>query len=506
MANVKNLKIGSNNYSIQDSKALQTLTAADRSTLLSTGKYRGADVASGTDFMNADQKVEQYNFSMVSTVSNVAHKNPQSGNLTAGSTAGANGIYVTGGRSSSSEYNSFYVTTDTYNTWTKHTFSEFETTFDPLVAYVNDIFVVSDRSYNHYRKSTDHGTTWTEFIPNTKFNTNQLKYINGHYFAIASSQVCTSTDLINWTTLHSASYLNCANGYLFSWIVQNYSLTSKYTTDGVNWTNFTTPPNYNISFIGKAGGAFVCAYNSKYYFSQDLTNWTQSTPAKYGGRDGIVGGKFFSFNGSSYPAYYTEDGTTWSATNENMKGQNVGYADDLIISTDWTNPYIQIATVGIQKITSLTPKTYNKTEVDGLVNNVLKNTAQTSGSLAVGGSTGSMINATSVGLSSVANGWGSTAVGNGAQVTGSGAGTALGWNAVVSTTNAIQIGSGENSTNYTLQVGSHTLLDTQTGIVPVERLGGSASSTNNKFLKEDGTWSEAGGSASYDSSTKTITL
>ena len=89
---------------------------------------------------------------------------------------------------------------------------------------------------------------------------------------------------------------------------------------------------------------------------------------------------------------------------------------------------------------------------------------------------------------------------------------ALGFGAIAYGGSAIQIGYGTNGTAKTLNVGfydSSTPVNYQllnaSGIIPIARLGATAGDTG-KFLRGDGTWQDAGGSASYDSATQTITL
>lgn len=103
--------------------------------------------------------------------------------------------------------------------------------------------------------------------------------------------------------------------------------------------------------------------------------------------------------------------------------------------------------------------------------------------------------AVSIGRNSAGVGTNSTAVGRYAQATG---------------TNTIQLGQGSNSTANTMNVGLSSSLNVQllnsSGQVPVERLGGVSGSTDNLFLKKDGTWAEAGSAASYDDTTGTVEL
>lgn len=176
-------------------------------------------------------------------------------------------------------------------------------------------------------------------------------------------------------------------------------------------------------------------------------------------------------------------------------------------------------------------------------NTGLINTATSVNSLSVGGNAntrgyyngtnvgdGSEVsgtNSTAIGQVARCNGTYSTAVGRSARAfasydvavgagsqTSNGAGLAIGYNAVASgARGSIQIGEGTNSSAGTLQVGLGTpgaktqyQLLNSSGQVPVERLGGASGSTDNLFLKKDGTWAQAGSAASYDDTTGTVEL
>lgn len=72
--------------------------------------------------------------------------------------------------------------------------------------------------------------------------------------------------------------------------------------------------------------------------------------------------------------------------------------------------------------------------------------------------------AVAIGYEAIATG-GSTAIGNGAKIS-----TAI--------TNAIQLGSGTNSTMNSFQVGSHQMLDLNTGKMPIERINAAGTPTS----------------------------
>ena len=86
------------------------------------------------------------------------------------------------------------------------------------------------------------------------------------------------------------------------------------------------------------------------------------------------------------------------------------------------------------------------------------------------------------------------AIGNNANVNGDG-GVAIGYNpssmfqsiaignaAIIQGASAIQLGTGTNSNEYTLQVWDHTLLNKETGLIPPERLGTGYDSSQRQVL------------------------
>ena len=87
--------------------------------------------------------------------------------------------------------------------------------------------------------------------------------------------------------------------------------------------------------------------------------------------------------------------------------------------------------------------------------------------------------------SAEATGYTSTAIGY-AQAKGYGSMAINGGNqnmAKAAVSYTIQIGGGTNSTEHTLQITSHTLLDLNTGLIPPERLGTGYDATKTQVLK-----------------------
>lgn len=90
-----------------------------------------------------------------------------------------------------------------------------------------------------------------------------------------------------------------------------------------------------------------------------------------------------------------------------------------------------------------------------------------------------------IGASAEASGYTSTAIGY-AKAQGYGSMAINGGNpnmAQATVGNTIQIGGGTNSTAYTLQITSHTLLDLNTGLIPAERIGTGYDATKTQVLK-----------------------
>lgn len=158
---------------------------------------------------------------------------------------------------------------------------------------------------------------------------------------------------------------------------------------------------------------------------------------------------------------------------------------------------------------------------------VLQNTATGTDSLTVGGTAAADAYSTNVGIASkvgllstgvgynvnaasqgvvalgylAAASWQyAIAIGAGAQATAKGA-IALGTNARNSEAKTFKVALTDSGTAATDEAtGLFTVLKSD-GKIPVERLGGSTSSTNNKFLKEDGSWAEVQSGTTYTAGT-----
>lgn len=142
-------------------------------------------------------------------------------------------------------------------------------------AYGNGIYLMQYGTTLYY--STD-GMSWRD----TGFtNTiNDCVHIGDKFVAVSGVSIFTSTDGINWTkstTLGSnnLSKILYANGKLVTYDGYGYIY---YSTDGVNWSTgragSTTSKTVQLSHLGS--GKFMYRYDTSYYISTDLTNWTPS--------------------------------------------------------------------------------------------------------------------------------------------------------------------------------------------------------------------------------------
>lgn len=180
--------------------------------------------------------------------------------------------------------------------------------------------------------------------------------------------------------------------------------------------------------------------------------------------------------------------------------------EDLLWSTG--TAWHKIESGGGAVYTAGTGISIDSNNVISVTSPTLINKASGANSLSVGGSNTTYTGATSVGVGSYAAASGA-AVGRNSSARGDHA-VAIGADAGTSNDSAIQIGRGSNSTANTMNVGLSSSLNVQllnsSGKVPVERLGGASGSTDNLFLKKDGTWAQAGSAASYDDTTGTVEL
>lgn len=168
------------------------------------------------------------------------------------------------------------------------------------------------------------------------------------------------------------------------------------------------------------------------------------------------------------------------------------------LTTDGTNPSWTTVSVTVDQVyDSTSANAQSGVAIKGA--KFIQNTATGTNALTVGGTASSATSAVNIGLASTAGGGYSTAVGyyaaaNGARCTSVGYGARIGG----STSDAIQIGNGNNSTAKSLSIGfyntgNYQLLDGTTGLIPYQRINAITDSNLGGQLK---TWT--GTKAQYD--------
>lgn len=497
---VQNLKIGNNNYAIQDGNTLPALTAAQRTTLLSNGTYLGNSVENGVKFETDSGKFEQ--FSKVTTgitFTASAKRNDNTSMSYCNLLTYGNGKFF--GVSPYDNTTQAVVSTDNGETWHSFTLpmggswancffvngkfylnarshsvmycsADLET-WDQINKPSSDSYVTNTGSYLVFVKksattngcavSYDYGSTWTMGnLPNSiTSDLNVTSDGNGNALAITPSYLFYSSDGLNWTRVSNplgkfprASY---ANGrYLITWSNSTTGYTS--TDHGATWTAVTVP--------------FVSGNGDISYACNNL---------------------FFATNNTTL--YYSTDGETWSIAIQNSHSDfeySASYSPDTGTYVFCRyNAYFDIATAATSYTYSLTPLSYTKSEVDAgfataaqgaKADTALQNTAtgslslsiagtgtSQSGAINIGSGSSSYANSTVLGNNAKTSAQAGVAVGRNAESSGTAA-IALGYNAKATATNAIQLGVGTNSTASTLQVGSYQLMDSS-GNIPTGRMG-----------------------------------
>ena len=200
-------------------------------------------------------------------------------------------------------------------------------------AYGNGKFVALGSPDGVAAYSTD-GITWTaSTLPQSGYWAS-ISYGNGKFVAtkINSSVAAYSVDGITWTetVLPSTAYWS-PSAYGNGKFVTTAVLSNKaaYSTDGINWIATTMPYSSDWSRVTYGNGRFIAIgqaalaedgetiVNSAY--STDGINWTAMT-MPFGNNWGVVGygnNKFIVLTSgiSSNYGIYSEDGITWSVTN-----------------------------------------------------------------------------------------------------------------------------------------------------------------------------------------------
>lgn len=369
MSTVKSFKIGTSSIEVQDPKSMQVLTATDRATLLSSGTYRGIEVPTNTDFINADGKVENYTWHNENTVSSVATKSVSSVASFANGMCGSNGTYIVGDNNNTGK---IMYTSDYFSSYSNITLPGSPSSFYIYTAYANGTYVATTSNALYHAKSTD-GVNWTVINSSLNFwfdERKQLAYKNGYYYLTDGTNIQKSQDLETWTVALSNGsnygFVDC-EGTLIAF--NNGGNYARYSTDGETW-NQVSSPYQSIFDFRKAGNIYYLqcgsAPNYRIYKSTDLSTWSQvSIPFSFGNNDRMfsVGDILFLNNYTNSTTYYTKDGSTWSQI-ENFRAISPSNSD--LVTGSIAATQLKYVTIGTQNIKSLTSKTYTKSEVDSI--------------------------------------------------------------------------------------------------------------------------------------------
>lgn len=377
MSTVQNLKIGSTTYDIQDSKALPVLTSAERTALLSTGTYRGEDIANNTNFMNADQKVEQYSYTLNTQVSSLSNKLAYS---YIGPISYGNGKFLAIGTPDTSTNAKVYMSTDG-STWTNTGtlpvpyYRQFE-----YIAYGNGLYVTCARTNSGYSTNmyySSDGVTWTSSGSSSRSG---LAFGNNIFVAGTDGKTATfytSTDGINWTerTLSRTKSWSTLRFVGSKFVALDASVIYS-STDGINW-DYSNIDNYGWQGMCYDGSYYYVFSNTTntddahrcYLKSSDGVTWTKVTmgataPSKVQSA-AYINGLYIIYSQTAGRLYYSTDTLNWTQVEGgDGAGTVTGFADNgsVICINNISNVYK--ASVTTTKINNLTPKSYNKSEVD----------------------------------------------------------------------------------------------------------------------------------------------
>lgn len=214
---------------------------------------------------------------------------------------------------------------------------QYKTTYTGYPSYLNSTFI--SPSGTVVARSTDGGVTWSAAtVSTTNFNISAISYVGSNYVGLGQGSGCVfgiwyTSSLSNTTWTQSS--LGSLNSY--SWIASSGTravtsvvgtlTTTKYTTDGVTWSNGGTLPNsgycsYGAPFKTAAYGAglfVIGGYASALgtagvYTSPDGLVWTRRTWPGSGTQIyflDYVNSQFIATDSSGYICT-SPDGITWT--------------------------------------------------------------------------------------------------------------------------------------------------------------------------------------------------
>lgn len=431
-----------------------SLSTAQRTTLLSNGTYKDDVVSNGKIFETDSGKFESFTDTVSPPTITTAAVSMQSyPRIAYGS-----GMFILA-RGNDMTY-AYYSTTGESGTW----YSRDLPTKISFIRYHNDRFMAYSAGMIsagvQICHSTD-GVNWETFAsPWNKYGAISSAYGNGTYVLLGNSdysgytsysKVAYSKDnCATWSSVNlpaNSTWISVTYGNGVFVAVSNDSATAAYSEDGVTWNSFQMPSSgwYRILF---GNGVFVAfrTYTNAVAYSTDGIHWTETTlPASANWGEIAYGdGTFVIIARLNEIFAYSTDGIHWlqGTMPQNTSWYGVAYgAGKFIASNNYNNNGAKI-TFEIIHTYSLTPLSYTKSEVD----------------TALSGKQGTLSAGTGISISS-------------------------------DTVTATAM-TGADGTN------AGTL-----GAVPAP-----AATDNTKFLRGDGTWAEAAQEPAYDSGSMTIQL
>ncbi len=213
------------------------------------------------------------------------------------------------------------------------------------IAYGNGLLITPMTYYSEHALylSADGGVSWTTLpaLPSDA-QVNRIKFMDGLFYAFSGRTVYTSPDGYNWTIFCS---LTVSNANLTSlndlihvnnkYILVGQNLHILASTDGLNWTERFTGPEWNVfTSITYGNNAFVAVGGfGKVVVSEDGLTWNDANIYVWPEDDFVsvvYGNKQFVAVGHYGSIYSSTDGKTW--TNRVYGGD--GYLSQVIYTRD----------------------------------------------------------------------------------------------------------------------------------------------------------------------------
>lgn len=217
----------------------------------------------------------------------------------------------------------------TWGNWSLAMVGDFSATGGNL-QYVNGIWIyttqIATSGIATIWSSTDL-SSFTATNVTTASGFRAVAYGNGIWVAITGSTIFSSTDFVNWTSRATGTFYDVTFGAGTFCVVGN-ATGSRYSTDGINWTNVSGLPATSTSArVVYGGGYFVTYTTSAAWKSTDGINWvtggTISGPTDIAAGVNVAGQAIFVAVGAS--VVYTNNpavNTTWTVQPD---GQTYNY-------------------------------------------------------------------------------------------------------------------------------------------------------------------------------------